>query len=152
VLVPADPSTDPATEPAADPDAGVPAHPVRRTAALVGTGAGVVVCGLAASRLPGLLGDVVGGAGYAVLVALGVALVARRRVVVVGVTFALCATVELLQATGLPAIWVEAWPPLRYVVGTRFYAPDLLAYAAGAVLGSIVADAVGRRAEPSAVC
>jgi hypothetical protein len=109
----------------------------------------VVVCGLAASRLPGPLGDVAGGVLYAVLVALGVALAARRRAVVIGVAFGLCTTVELLQVTGLPAIWVEAVPPLRYVVGTTFYAPDLLAYAAGAVLGAVMAGAVGRRAESS---
>ena len=148
MLVPAD---TPASDTDTDADADAPVHLVRRRAALLGAGAGVVVCGLAASRIPGLFGDVAGGVLYAVLVALGVALLARRRVVVIGVALGLCATVELAQVTGLPAMWVEAWPPLRYVVGTTFHAPDLLAYAAGAILGGVVAHAVGRRAEQSSV-
>jgi len=106
----------------------------------------VVLGGLVAGSNP------VGDGLYAVLVyvlVVGVAPAIRRWVAAL-VAFAVCVTIELLQVTGLPAQIVEKVPAARYVLGTTFHAPDLLAYAAGVLvaagLDAVVARAVaGRR-------
>lgn len=101
---------------------------------LAAAAAVVVALGLAARGLPGAVGDLAGGVLYAVLVTLLVALVApRARPVTLGaVALVVCAAVELAQLTGVPAQVVDVVPPLRYVLGTTFHAPDLAAYAVGA--------------------
>jgi hypothetical protein len=101
----------------------------------------VVVAGLAASRLvPGLPGDALGDALYAALVLLLVTFVAPRQALAARATVAvvLCWLVELAQATGGPAAAVRAWPPLRYLLGTTFAWPDLLAYAVGVLVAAAV--------------
>lgn len=109
-----------------------PAGPSRW--ALAAAAAVVVVVGLAARQLPGAVGDLAGGVLYAVLVTLLVAVVVpRARPATLGVVaLAVCAAVELAQLTGVPATLVDAVPPLRYLLGTTFHAPDLAAYAVGA--------------------
>ncbi|KRC61935.1 hypothetical protein ASE14_14245 [Agromyces sp. Root81] len=52
--------------------------------------------------------------------------------------FAVAATVELLQLTGLPHRAVEVFPPARLVLGGSFDPIDLVAYAVGAALAFIV--------------
>ncbi|GAA4621996.1 DUF2809 domain-containing protein [Cellulomonas oligotrophica] len=107
---------------------------------------GVLVAGLLVSRSTGLAADLAGGALYAALVQLLVLLVApRTRPPVAGaVALGLCTAVELAQLTGLPASAVAAWPPLHYVLGSTFSAPDLPAYAAG-VAAVTWLDATRRR-------
>ncbi|WP_051275129.1 DUF2809 domain-containing protein [Cellulomonas sp. URHD0024] len=62
------------------------------------------------------------------------------------VAFGICAAIELLQLTGLPAEIVGAAPAARYALGTTFQAPDLLAYAVGVLLAAGVDVLVRRRA------
>ncbi len=116
--------------------------------ALAAAAAVVVVVGLIARQLPGALGDLAGGVLYAVLVTLLVALVApRARPATLGaVALAVCTTVELAQLTGVPATLVDAAPPLRYLLGTTFHAPDLAAYAVGAAAAAGGLAAAGARA------
>ena len=52
------------------------------------------------------------------------------------IAFGICAAIELLQLTGLPAAIVDEIPAARYVLGTTFNAPDLLAYAAGVLVAA----------------
>jgi hypothetical protein len=87
---------------------------------------------------------VLGDAMYAALVWVVVAFWAPRvrPSVVTAVAFAVCAVVELAQLTGVPAAVTAAWAPARYLLGATFAAPDLLAYAAGALGAGMVA---GRR-------
>ena len=104
-----------------------------------------MLAGLVAGSNP--VGDLL----YAVLVFVLVVGVtpAIRGWVAALVAFAICAAVELLQVTGLPAQIVETLPAARYVLGTTFHAPDLLAYAAGVLFAAgvdaLVARAVARR-------
>ena len=118
---------------------------MRRRALTLATGV-VVVLGLLVSRGPGLAADVGGGVLYAALVYLLCALVrphaAPRRVGLVALV--VCVAVEAAQLTGGPAALVDLWNPLRYALGTTFAAPDLLAYAAGAVGAAVLDTVVGR--------
>lgn len=115
---------------------------MRRAALLLAAGI-VLVLGLVVSRGSGLAADLAGGALYAALVYLLCAVVrpdaAPRRVGLVAL--GICVAVEVAQLTGAPAAAVDVWSPLRYVLGTTFAAPDLLAYAAGC-LGATVLDTV----------
>ncbi|MBU4213952.1 MAG: DUF2809 domain-containing protein [Actinobacteria bacterium] len=97
--------------------------------------AATIAVGLVAHRLPGLLGDMLGGALYAVLIYLLLAVLrpAARPVVLAVAALAVCTVVELAQLTDGPRTAVAAVPVLRLVLGTTFSAPDLLAYALGAV-------------------
>jgi hypothetical protein len=103
----------------------------------------VVAAGVGVSALAGPIADALGGILYAALVALLVALVAPGAggVRVAGAALAFCVLVELAQLTGVPARLVEAWSPLRYLIGTTFNPWDLLAYVAGAVVVGWVAGA-----------
>lgn len=110
----------------------------------------VAALGLAGRALPGAVGDLAGGVLYAALVTLLVALAApRARPATLGaVALAICVAVELAQLTGVPAQVVDAVPPLRYVLGTTFHAPDLAAYAVGAAAaagGLAAARVIGAR-------
>lgn len=115
---------------------------MRRAALLLAAGC-VVVLGLVVSRGSGLVADLAGGVLYAALVYLLCALVrpdaAPRRVG--AVALGICVAVEVAQLTGAPAAVVGVWTPLRYVLGTTFATPDLLAYAAGCA-GAAVLDPV----------
>ncbi len=111
----------------------------------------MVVAGLAVGSNP------VGDALYAVLVyvlVIGVVPAVSSRVAA-AVAFAVCAALELLQLTGLSATVVEQVPAARYVLGTTFNAPDLLAYAAGVLLAAgvdaLVRRSAGRRAPSPSV-
>lgn len=103
----------------------------------------VVVAGLVSGSSP------VGDALYAVLVfVLVVGVAPRIRTGAAAATaFGICAAIELLQLTGLPAAIVDEVPAARYVLGTTFNAPDLLAYAAGVLVAAVVDLLVRRAAE-----
>jgi hypothetical protein len=60
----------------------------------------------------------------------------------------LCVLVEVLQLTGLPAAVVAVAPAARFVLGTTFWAGDLAAYTAGAVLGGLLVAAVQQATRP----
>lgn len=102
---------------------------------------GVVAAGLAArvvapAPLAGPLGDTL----YATVVVLVVVAVRPRTSPLVAtlVGFAVCVAVELFQLTGVPAAMAERVPAARLVLGTTFWAPDLLCYAVGAALGGVL--------------
>ncbi len=117
----------------------------RRTAALAA--AGLVVVGIAVSRLDHPLADPVGDALYAMFVYALLAVVAprARTLVLAAVAVGLCTAVELAQLTGVPAAIVDAVPVARYALGTTFVATDLLAYAVGVALAAGVHAASRRR-------
>jgi hypothetical protein len=118
-------------------------RPRQRTlaaAAAAAAAAGLVVVGLAVSRLDGPLADKAGDVLYAAFVyALLVVVAPRaRRWVVAAVAFGVCVLLELAQLTGISAAVVEAVPAARYVLGTTFVALDLVAYAVGVTLAAFV--------------
>lgn len=108
----------------------------------------VVLGGLRVSRHDGVAADLAGGLLYAILVALLLALLrpAARPVQVAVVGLGLCTLVELAQLTGVPAALVAVAPPLRFVLGTTFWAWDLAAYAAGATLAALLLGALREQA------
>ncbi|GAB3163985.1 hypothetical protein GCM10027059_19250 [Myceligenerans halotolerans] len=101
-----------------------------------------VVLGGLGSRavLPDVLGGPIGDALYATLVVLVVLLVRPRTSSAVAALtgFAICLAIELIQLTGIPVAVAERFPPARLVLGTTFWAPDLLCYAVGAALGGVL--------------
>ena len=121
----------------------------RPWAATAVAGALVVAAGLATARYgSGAAADALGDALYAALVTLLVVLAVPRwpRAAQAGLAVGLCWAVELAQLTGAPAAAAEAWPPLRYLLGTTFVATDLLWYAVGVLLaacGTTLASGVG---------
>lgn len=121
----------------------------RPWAASAAAGALVVAAGLGTARYgSGPVADALGDALYAALVVLLVVLAVPRwsPAARAGLAVALCWAVELAQLTGLPAAAADAWPPLRYLLGTTFVATDLLWYAAGVLLascGTALASRVG---------
>lgn len=120
---------------------------VRRRAALAVAAVAVVLTGLTVHALAaGWVGGLAGDALYAVLIVLLVALVAPRApsALVGGVAFAVCAAIELLQLTGVPAQLSAAIPGAELVLGSTFQATDLIAYGVGAAL-AVAADLLIRR-------
>lgn len=113
---------------------------------LVAVMAVVVVAGLLGRSLPGVVGDVVGGLLYAVLLYLLLALFAprARAATLVVAAAALGVTVELAQLTGLPARVGELWAPARLVLGSTFVPRDLAVAVAGATLAALT-DRLTRR-------
>lgn len=117
----------------------------------------VVAAGLATARYgSGAVADALGDALYAALVTLlvGLAVPPWPRSALVGLAVGLCWAVELAQLTGVPAAAADAWPPLRYLLGTTFVATDLLWYAVGVLVatwGTVLVSRVGdaRRAAVS---
>ncbi|GAA3694183.1 hypothetical protein GCM10022377_03510 [Zhihengliuella alba] len=112
---------------------------LRRRSALVIAGAGLVPLGLASRfLLDGWLGDAAGGALYAALVYLLVALVRpdQRALPIAALAWGLCCAVELLQLTALPRELAASFPPAALVLGSTFVATDPIAYAAGAALAA----------------
>jgi hypothetical protein len=87
-----------------------------------------------------------GDALYAVLVYLLVAAVAPRipGVLTAAAALTVCAAVELLQLSPLPAALGEIFPPARLVFGTTFGMLDLVSYGTG-VLAAGLLDRVLRR-------
>jgi hypothetical protein len=107
----------------------------------------VVAAGLATARFgSGSAGDALGDALYAALVLLLVRFTRPRlhRAAQAGIAVALCWALEGVQATGAPAAAVDAWPPLRYLLGTTFVATDLLWYAVGVLVASGVTVVASR--------
>lgn len=121
----------------------------RPWAATAAAGALVVLAGLGTARYgSGAGADALGDALYAALVTLLVGLAVPRWSLGTraALAVALCWAVELAQLTGVPAAAADAWPPLRYLLGTTFVATDLLWYAAGVLLascGTALASRVG---------
>ncbi|GHD13959.1 ribosomal maturation YjgA family protein [Zhihengliuella salsuginis] len=113
----------------------------RRRLALAGAALCVVPLGLASRfLLSGAVGDVAGGALYAVLIYLIVAFVvpAWRPLRVAAVAAGLCFAVEVFQLTPVPGNLAEVFPPISLVLGTTFVAADLPAYAAGVLAAALV--------------
>jgi hypothetical protein len=135
------------------PDVGRSGSAVRRRhlarAALAVTSAGLLTTAVG-PRVLAVAADPLGDALYAALVYVVLAFAAprTRRTVLLVVALSLCGLVEVAQLTGVPAALVEVWSPLRYLVGTRFDAVDLLAYALGAVLAALVDGGLLGRARP----
>ncbi|RPF19876.1 DUF2809 domain-containing protein [Myceligenerans xiligouense] len=105
----------------------------------------VVLAGLGARAvLPGAVGGPVGDALYATLVVLLVILVRPRTspAVAAVIGFTICLTIEFFQLTGIPVAVAERFPLARLVLGTTFWAPDLLRYAVGAALGGALSGAL----------
>jgi Protein of unknown function (DUF2809) len=120
-----------------------PAPAGRRRKPLAVAGVLLVTAGLTVSGVgSGPFADALGDALYAALVWVVLAFVAVRRSapVVTVAAVAVCVAVELAQLTGVPAALAAAWAPSRYLLGTTFAAPDLLAYAVGAVAAGTVAS------------
>ena len=115
--------------------------PTRNRWVVVAAAVLVVVAGLVAGSNP------VGDALYAVLVYVLVLVVAPRVPVgrAAALAFGICAAIELLQLTGWPAAVVDVVPVARYVLGTTFHAPDLLAYAVGVAVAAGADVLVSRR-------
>ena len=115
--------------------------------------AAVAVLGLGLALrfvLTGLLADLAGGVAYVVLVALLVAVLLPRipGVTAAGIALAWSIAMEQLQAIGVAERLVQAWPPLRLVVGSTFSWIDIGAYVLGAVVAAAVLLAVAPRARP----
>ncbi|MGX5697797.1 ribosomal maturation YjgA family protein [Agromyces soli] len=89
--------------------------------------------------------DLAGSALYTAFIGLLIACLAprwpARRPALLAV--AVSAAIELAQLTGVPAVLVEAMPPLRFVFGSSFDAFDLLGYAVGGLLVWGVRRAIG---------
>lgn len=100
--------------------------------------------------LVGLIADVAGGVLYVVLVALltAVVLPALAGLPAAGIALAWSIAMEQLQAIGVAERLVDAWPPLRLVVGSTFSWIDIGAYVLGAVVAAAVLLAVAPRARP----
>ncbi|GAB3618219.1 hypothetical protein GCM10027416_27760 [Okibacterium endophyticum] len=108
----------------------------------------VIVAGLISRFvIPGLAGDIAGGALYAALVYLIIALIAprARALAVALIAFGACALVELLQLTPLPATLGAAFPPARLILGSTFVPLDMVAYALGAFVTAVVDRAIRSR-------
>ena len=111
----------------------------RRRAALLATipvtaaGLLVVLLGQATGGLVLSVADPAGDALYAVLVYAVLTVVAprARRSAVAAAAFGVCAALELLQLTGMPASLAERAWVWRLVLGTTFSPLDLVAYAVG---------------------
>lgn len=98
----------------------------------------LIPIGLLVRMLPGAVGDLGGGVLYAMLVAGVLACLApRARPWLIGLgAFAISAAIELLQLTSVPSALAQAFPPLRFVLGTTFAVTDLVPYAVGAALAA----------------
>ncbi|MGW6130990.1 ribosomal maturation YjgA family protein [Cellulomonas sp. NPDC055163] len=129
-------------------------RPALAVAAFLTVAAGLAVRSAAAVDAGGgvasAVAEPVGDALYAVLVyaLVGVVAVRARPWVLAVAAWALSSVVEVAQLTGLPAAVVALWDPARWVLGTTFDAPDLVAYAAGAALAALADGAVARAAGP----
>jgi uncharacterized protein DUF2809 len=127
-------------------DAGRPRRPRRPWRSTALAGAAVVTAGLATARFgSGAVGDAL----YAALVLLLVrwALPRWSPAAHAALAVGLCWAVEVAQATGGPAQAVEAWPPLRYLLGTTFGPLDLLWYALGVLAAwGVIVGSSRRRA------
>jgi hypothetical protein len=109
-----------------------------------------VVAGLALRRLAGGLLAKLGGVALWAALVYWLCVVVRpgaRRGTVAGVALAISVAVELFQLTPYPAALAARWPPVHLVLGSTFWAPDLLAYLLGVGL-ACTADASARSNSP----
>lgn len=109
--------------------------------------AAVVLAGLAVTlRGVGAPADLAGAALYTVAAHLVLALALPRAgpVRLAAAAFALSAVVELIQLTTVPERVADVVPVARYLLGTTFHAPDLLAYAVGALAVGLVDERARR--------
>lgn len=103
---------------------------------IAAVGAFVLALGIASRRWPlgtPLWDDHLGDACYAamIVVALAFARPTCARVQLALFAFAIGASIECFQLTGLPAEWARALRPLALVFGTTFAWADLVAQAVG---------------------
>lgn len=125
---------------------------MRRRTALLTAAVLIVVAGLTVHKtVDGWAGAFAGDALYAVLMVTLVALLAPRLAArwAGAIGFAVCATVEVLQLTGVPAVLSAAVPGAELVLGSTFQWSDLVAYAIGAAGAAALYAASVRRAAGS---
>jgi hypothetical protein len=118
----------------------------RRRAALIVAAVAAVVVGLTVhENVDSSGGAFAGDAIYAALIfAIVGALVPRAPSAVAGgIAFTVCALIEVLQLTGVPARISATIPGAELVLGSTFQWTDLLAYALGASL-AVLADRLTR--------
>ena len=120
-------------------------YPRHRVALTIASGA-VIVIGLAVHTLEGAAWAFVADALYTVLVYLILRLVFVRAPLwmLAVAAFGFSTVVEVLQLSGLPEQWGEAFPPVRLLLGASFSAVDLVAYAFGALAVWLADSAVLR--------
>lgn len=131
-------------------------RPPRRRAGLALAAALTAAAGLVARvGLRGVPGTAwwtgpLGDALYAVLAFLLVAFAApqARTAVLAAAALGVCATIELLQLTGVPAALGRAFPPAWLVLGTGFLWSDLVLYGVGVAAVALVDAALRRRRRP----
>ncbi|MBF4635679.1 DUF2809 domain-containing protein [Agreia pratensis] len=109
---------------------------MKRRVTLVIAACAVVATGLFVHALDGEVAAFVSDSLYTVLVYLILRMVfVRARLVWPALAaFAFSAMIEVLQLSGLPEQWGNAFPPARLVLGASFSAMDLVAYALGALV------------------
>lgn len=112
-------------------------------------GAFVLTLGIASRRWPlgtPLWDDHLGDACYAAMIVASLAFArpacARMRLALVA--FAIGASIECFQLTGLPAEWARAFRPLALVFGTTFAWADLVAQAVGVAMASLALPSANR--------
>ena len=91
--------------------------------------------------------DALGSVLYVVLIGLILVLIrpTARSLVIAAIAFAVAASVELLQLTGVPGAIVEVVPLARLVLGSAFDPLDLVAYAIGAAGVAALHQSITRR-------
>lgn len=128
------------------------ARRLKRAVAVLAASAVVICIGLAVHfTVYGPVGDFSADALYAVLAYLAVSFVAPRvrSQVIAGVSFLVCAAIEVSQLSGGPAALAEVFPPARLILGTTFAPLDLVAYALG-VGAALTCDLLIQRRPPRA--
>lgn len=127
--------------------------PTRSRPRIVLTGCVVVAAGLLGRRLPGIVGDGVGGVLYAVLLYLGLSFILPRAGAIrlamgaAGIGLA----IELLQLTAIPAAVCDAVPAARFLLGSTFAPLDLVFAVVGAALAPLT-DLITRAGQSPDVC
>jgi hypothetical protein len=130
--------------------------PTRHRVALVLSVCAVIAIGLGVHAIDGAAAAFVADSLYTVLVylLLRTVFVRARLSVLALAAFAFSALIEVLQLSGLPEQWGNAFPPVRLVLGASFSAIDLVAYAIGALviwlLDCAVLRVLGARSSTSA--
>ena len=100
----------------------------------------VLIVGLASRALPGVVGDLAGGALYTVLLHCLIVFSAPtlRPLTAALAAFGLSTLIELAQLTPLPAMLAAAFAPAALVFGTTFVPTDFIGYALGAAVAMAV--------------
>ena len=129
---------------------------IRHRVAFAIAACAVIAIGLGVHTVEGPVAAFVADSLYTVLVYLILRLVfarARRWMLAV-IAFAFSALVEVLQLTGLPEQWGDAFAPARLLLGASFSAVDLVSYAIGALavwsVDNVVLRVLGARSKSAA--